>query len=384
MKLYKSRFLEIIITILIGLAILFSAAKNYESVGFGMTYVTIPLFISSVLFILYFLTSYKRISIYNVDFFSFFIVLIAGTSILWTKAVEVWANNFLWYFVCFISFVVTRVTIRNYFLLRIIMFFTFLGVFYTLFNMSLAENVYGVVSERYSIENINTNYTAYSLAAYVFILNIFYLYRVFTNKIVVILINIIVFIAIYLLQTRGAIISVALMWLWFLLYNDKLKKLFHIYLITMILSTILITTSYLNVILRHIEGWFFENRVTGDLSGRLPLWNEAYEYIFNNIILGIGIGSFSEINSEKIAVHNMFLGYWLDIGLLGFLCVICLILSIFLFKNKFYSSGKEFIVFGAFVSFVVPIFLTGRWELAPILWILLALTFNILRLKTDE
>lgn len=384
MKLYKSRLLEVIIAALIGLAILFSAAKNYEQFYFALTYVTLPVFISSILLFFYFVTSYKKINIYYIDFFALFILIIAFVSILWTKAVDVWANNILWYIVCFLAFIVTRITIRNYFLLKIIVFFTFLGVFYTLSNMSLGENIYGVLKQRYSIGGINENYTAYSLAAYVFILNICYLYKVFTNKALIILVNIIVLVAIYLLQTRGAIISMLLMEVWFVFYKETLRKIFSIYLFLVIVITILVTTSYLNVILKFVEGLFFENRVTGDLSGRLPLWNQAYEYIFNNFILGIGVGAFSEINDEKIGVHNMFLGYWLDTGLIGFLCFIFLISSIFILKNKFYNSGKEFIVFGGFISFAVPIFLTGRWELAPILWILFALTFNILRLSKDE
>ncbi|MEG1313295.1 MAG: O-antigen ligase family protein, partial [Bacilli bacterium] len=211
---------------------------------------------------------------------------------------------------------------------------------------------------------------------YIYIL--IYKYKFVNSRIVFLLFNLITLYLVFLLQTRGALISIFLMWLWLILNKKNLTKIRYAYIYILFFLGFAVTLGWTNSLLLLMDLYFFKERSTGDLSGRSEQWDLAYNIIQDNPFLGIGIGSFESTNPNGIGVHNFYLNIMLELGLVGLLIYFLCFISIFSRNFTFTVNDNVKFVFGLFVSFIFPISLSGSWQLAPILWALLAITFNIL------
>lgn len=379
-NIYTKNIIRLILNFFIGCIILFSASLTYQQLALGVTPVTLCVFIAFPFLLIYLILKKLEINLYYMDLFVILILILSFLSQFWTVDIDVWANNFFWYFICVLVFYLVRFSTIKKMDFKIISFFCIISIIYNIFQINLDQNGY---SGRYQIEGININFTAYSAAAILYIYILIYRFKIVNSSLILLLFNFLSFLLIFLLQTRGALISVFLMWTWLLLDNIVLRKFRPIYIYSLFFIGLAVTLGLFNFLLLLMDVYFFKARATGDLSGRGEQWNLAYSIIKDNPILGIGIGSFESINPDSIAVHNFYLNIILELGFIGFL-VYCLCF-ISLFVNKFKVNVNENLkfTFGLFLSFILPISLSGNWQLAPILWLVFALTFNMLRINED-
>lgn len=380
---YSTHIVRYFLTLFVGFIILFSASNTYTQLGMGLTPVTINLFLAIPFLIIFFFLTKLNIKLYTFDLYLLALILLVCASLIWTKDDEVWSNNIFWYFICILAFYLTRLSVNTLKDFKIINFFCFLSIFYSAASLNLGQDNYGNDLNRYSIEGININFTSYCLVAILYIVILFFNLKVFNSKTLFIIFNISTFLVLLLLETRGALISVFLMWYWVLIGKNLKIKINLIYFISLGIISFMVTCGLMNSFFLLLDTYFFGYRSTGDLSGRGEQWGLAYKIISENAFLGIGVGSFESINPNKIAVHNFYLNTLLELGLIGFLVISLLVWSTFFNGFKLKLNKKNLFIFGLFISFILPITLSGQWQLAPILWVVLALTFNFIRINEN-
>lgn len=119
--------------------------------------------------------------------------------------------------------------------------------------------------------------------------------------------------------------------------------------------------------------WFesyLGQRTTGDLSGRLVVWPEALAAWSDSLFLGNGPGVFPISNSMGIGAHNLVLTVGNDLGLLGLLIYVAVVASALAVAWLRSASGPRLV--SVFLIALLPIWLTGHWEVAMGFWLLLA------------
>jgi O-antigen ligase len=123
------------------------------------------------------------------------------------------------------------------------------------------------------------------------------------------------------------------------------------------------------------DGWLpwlesiFAYRVTGDLSGRLQLWPYAMEMWSESLMTGAGAGTFAVSNPYLMGAHNLVLTLGTDLGLIG------AILYAAVYVTALARAGSGTVprrLVGLFLISLLPIWLTGQWEVSPGAWLVLA------------
>jgi O-antigen ligase len=241
-----------------------------------------------------------------------------------------------------------------------------------------------LVLDRQSIEDVNANFTAYILAGTCYLGICFYKLRWSSRWFgyTLILLNILTFIKIDFLGTRGALISLVAIWTWLIFYRFVSRRMTILMIFAAFGACILFTLGVFDDLLLYIDD--LSNRGTGDLSGRLPVWQFAKQLISENPVWGIGIGSFEAVNPFGIGAHNIFLTFMLEMGSVGLLLFMVFLYSLFFpARNNGMLSYRKFLL-GAFFCFWLPIAVSGHWELAPFSWLLLGVTFNLMRFSWEN
>lgn len=370
-----------IFTLLMFFVASFSSWATYEQLAVGLTYVTLLVLISLLLGLLYFLSQGRLPRLLFGDYCVGIIYIISLASNIWSVKAIGWPLQIFWYSICFITYFTVRLFITTPARIRLVGFGVIVGVFLGGFLMSTHLDQWGNIVQRQSIGNLNQNFTAYIFAGSLYIYLIINKYGLFPRLISMIAIPLLgfIFFNVLLLDSRGALISCIAICFWFLIHKLLSRRIVIIVVAMSLFFVLMSAFGFFDPLLRFIDSFFSRN--TGDLAGRLPVWELARSYIANNFFLGIGVGSFGLLNPSGTGAHNVFLTLLLDTGFFGFIFFFLFLVSIFypVFR-KSVSSDIKFI-FGAFFSFWLPIAASGHWELAPFSWLLLGLTFNLLRLS---
>jgi O-antigen ligase len=254
-----------------------------------------------------------------------------------------------------------------------------IGIVFAALLLGEQTNEWGVVSKRQSIKGLNNNFIAYV------IVGSFYLYLLI-NKLkffpkwmgyLVIPLASFVFVKLLLLGTRGALVGFVALCVWLFIYKIFSRNVIVVSIVIGFLGIMIFTSGYFESSISHLGS--YSERDTGDLSGRVPTWAVARGYIYDYYLLGIGIGSFSLVNPNGMGAHNFFLTILLETGFIGFGAFLCFFVSLFLPALVKKPTENNKFVLGAFFVFWFPIAMTGHWELSPFSWLLLGVTFNILR-----
>ena len=144
-------------------------------------------------------------------------------------------------------------------------------------------------------------------------------------------------------------------------FTKKVKKLVLLFLFLVSVSYMAWKINYKAIEWRYEqteESYRLENwrRLT---AGRYFIWKKAWELFLENPIIGIGLGSFPYRYSLRTgdcgrAVHNAYLKFLVETGIIGFLFFIYIIVSLGLiaFKTKFFKH----ISLAIWVSFSFMIF----------------------------
>ena len=372
--------------ILLSIIALMSAWATYKQFAVGLTAVTLPALMLVPVMLIALMLRKVRAKIVAADLcvFSYYALILA--SVLWSRAQDAWLLHSYWYTICFIVYFSVRFFARTKVNLKIIVYGVGVGI---LVSGLLAENrvnEWGVVDQRQSIEGVNSNFTAYVLAGSIYLLAISRRYLVLEGRWVrLVLACLVLFgaLKIFDLGTRGAVISILAMAGWSLFFPFFPKRGVLPFALAALIISALISFGVLDPFLRLLETLWQRN--TSDLSGRLEVWPAARTMLHSfYLFTGVGAGAFVFINPVGIGAHNLFLSILLDAGIFG-LCLFLAFLA-FVFRpamSRFASSDSRY-VFGMFTCFWLPIALTGTWEATPFSWLLLAFTFNTMRLVADD
>src|SRR5690554_2688284 len=119
---------------------------------------------------------------------------------------------------------------------------------------------------------------------------------------------------IMLTGTRGSILSVLALLLFFNIAGFKRKPLSYLIIL---IATIIIALFFLIILPDGLSQRIF-GRVGNDVStGRFDLWLLGVSFISENPILGNGLGYFESRNFNGIGIHNAFLAILVEFGLFG-------------------------------------------------------------------
>lgn len=245
-------------------------------------------------------------------------------------------------------------------------------IYYWMKGISFSDN------DRFSIEGINSNYIAYTLAMSLPIMASIRWNRnnlSIKDNIYFAAVALLLCFSIILTGCRGAFIGYLF---GLIVVNAKTysrNKIRGIFLLLIILCTFLYLYFYIISSSR-----IFSLDISGEAniySNRDWLWGEALRLIYENMYFGIGLGSFLEITPNGLNVHNVFLSIAVDFGLIGLFLYLASIVPIFknLFSSKILSWGKS----AAIILFVVwfPIAFTGVWEFSAPAWFCFAWFYSI-------
>lgn len=138
-------------------------------------------------------------------------------------------------------------------------------------------------------------------------------------------------------------------------------------------------------------------------SVRLQVWQSAVLMLKENYLLGIGLGMFEKkyptfasklfnppLEPVMLHAHNIFLHSWLNLGLIGFIGFIWLLVNFF--KNiyqtiKLYKTGLNISVMAAMIALLVHGLIdTPYWknDLAILFWVILAFGIILSRNENNQ
>ncbi|WMT92647.1 O-antigen ligase family protein [Pelagibacterium sp. H642] len=297
---------------------------------------------------------------------------LVAASIMWTINVEVWFQITAWWIICFIAFFGCLQFVRGR--KRLVGLALACMVAALLTFPFLSQDAYMHVAEesrRFSVDGHNANHTGYALAACSFvILVVLRLLRVhLIVRLVLFAAVALIGIELVMLGTRGAQFSFLLAIAAALLSLKISSNLRLGFAIALGVTAILVPSGLLSPVL----AWFdvLSARGTGDLSGRLVLWNDALVWVGRYPWLGIGPGSFPTVNDLGLEPHNQLLNILLTTGLVGMFLFAGLTVSIVLAIQSHAAklASAVFLILGCFY---VPIASSGQIDLIVPIWLALA------------
>ena len=372
------------VALLIFLCALFSSWATYRQFGLGLTYVTLPILLCIFFIVVSFVSGKKFSKLSPVDYLVVVIYFICLSSFTWSLSGRYWAVNIYWYSICFIAYFSVRFFVTTPSRMRLVGYGVIAGVLIGGALVSEQTNEWGLAFDRRMIEGHNSNFTAYVFVGSFYLYIIIHRLGMFTKieKFMTIPFALLVFIKVMLLGTRGALISFVAILFWMVVHK-KIKRIqITIAIGVMLIISLLVSFGLFEAGVSQIGE--MSDRGTGDLGGRFPAWKTAREYILGDFFLGIGIGSFPSVNPLGIGAHNVFLTMLLETGFIGFLAFLLLLFGIFVPALKKGSSLDQKFIFGAFFIFWFPIAISGEWVLSPFSWLILGVTFNLLRFSAMD
>jgi putative inorganic carbon (hco3(-)) transporter len=148
--------------------------------------------------------------------------------------------------------------------------------------------------------------------------------------------------AIYFTKSKGALIAILIGLIFYcILYKGNRKYFVSIFAIVIILSGLLVGFGKID-----LKG---TSTVTGgdSVSTRLEMWSETGEMLKTKPILGTGLAGYQTAvapfhEKEYIEVylypHNIFLNFWSEIGILGLISFILIIICFYIYGFKKYDK----------------------------------------------
>lgn len=159
-----------------------------------------------------------------------------------------------------------------------------------------------------------------------FIINNFY--PILFNKNERIIIYLIILFSIYLSDSRNAILSILIFYLFQRFFTLSPFLGFILFFIILFLTEI-ISTNLTSIIISLGLGDLFRVNTLEDGSGRYIAWNFAWQQIQNNFFIGKGFAyneyymrqHYHELGvlGHQGGIHNSFITFWMDQGLIGLL-----------------------------------------------------------------
>jgi len=329
--------------------------------------------------------NFKDRSLFNSKIFLPILLILVGIT------VSVWVSNDLevsagiwkgWFIVPMLFFIVLidRVKKRDQ-VNRIIVSLTLSGLVVALISLWywLSGNL--TYDGRLSGFYLSANFLAMYLSP-ILILSL-YLFSVFKERkyrIGLLFVYFLLSFVIYLTYSYGAWLGLLIAFL-FILLKQKNKKILLIFSLLVILVSVIQIPSY------KFQG--FLDLSYPSLQSRLVIWQSAFEILKDNLVFGIGLGMFQEyylayqdmfLPYPEWAVpqpHNIFLAFWLQAGLLGFVGFVWLLVYFFIKTNPSHVLGS--VLIGLMVYILIHGLIDTTYfknDLSVIFWLVIALGYK--------
>lgn len=158
--------------------------------------------------------------------------------------------------------------------------------------------------------------------------------------------------------SRGGLLAIVVMLAIYICLNKPSKQLKIIVgLCASIFVISAISISYLNIDLYGMMGSRVDDFSIDGGSGRFQLWERAWEFFTNHIVIGIGAFNFSDYNSFKygdtLSVHNTFLDILSESGLIGFTIFLLFLLTVMHHMLRHQVYRQEPYLFVTFAGFII-------------------------------
>ena len=304
----------------------------------------------------------------------YFCVVMA--SVIWTLNVEAWANYAFWWIVCLITAFASARFLTDARRIRAVVIASAIGAVISALLLEVNPDPKLFEQGRFIVHGHNANFTAYVLAGG-FYLSALYVSSYRTTRVMRLILLascVLIAVVISLLGTRGALLSVGLVSAFFVFSRLTTHRLRLVFVYLSLIIAVGFSFGAMAPILILVDS--LSGRSTGDLSGRLVLWTEAIGYLLTSPILGIGPGSFAQISTLQIGVHNLFLTILLDTGAIGGIVFVALAFSFAkALMAKDNVAGSKVLLF--FLCYWLPIVTSGHWELSPFSWLVVGTTYSV-------
>lgn len=365
-------FIPIFILIII---IVISPWATYTQIAFLTTPITISIAILFIATLPYHGFSKSIISIYKYDTLLIFFAVIITLSYFGSLYSNSWAQSAFWYSACMVTYISTRSFFTKTDYLLTLSYAAIAGIIVTFPLISLRVNEYGILSDRQAVPDHNSNFTAYCLCALTFIilLDLVLNKRSALHKIACYAAITLSVYEIILLGTRGALISVILLCIFYFFHRFVGPATYRAFAFLFIAVSALTAVGMLETPLTWMDS--FSTRSDGELSGRSPSWDVARAYFLNHPFLGVGAGAFQFLNPLQIGVHNTALALALDTGILGIAALFAWVtLNFAHIKLK---DPRKSQMAALWMAYALPISLSGEWIQSPLVWVTFGILFGI-------
>jgi O-antigen ligase len=235
-----------------------------------------------------------------------------------------------------------------------------------LYSWLLGENIAG----RFTVEGLNANYVAYCLATAVPVVISLYWNSGKTRSINMAVFALAVFgFSIVLTGSRGASGALVVALGLFCLYQFRSRLFMGVLTAGAMMAAS--AGAYLMVpeeTQLRLMSDFAGGSADAAFTGRLDVWPYALKLYSENLISGIGPGTFAETNPLLIGAHNVFLSVAVESGTVG---LILFVTAVFIAARRArYLSWDHWGKWSMLILLAVwtPIALTGIWETASAAW----------------
>ncbi|WP_434743547.1 O-antigen ligase family protein [Micromonospora sp. SH-82] len=228
------------------------------------------------------------------------------------------------------------------------------------------------LSVRYGIEGFNINFTAYSLATgfllALVLIRVGGLHRLLRLGLYGLL-PVLAY-AVLLNGTRGALFALVLGTGYFVVSRWAGRFCWPVALIGVPVLLVVVPIRLTHSALTWLDT-LFAYRSTGDLAGRMQVWPYALQSWSESVLLGVGPGIFPVANPLGFGAHSLVLTVGNDLGLVG-LVLFAAVVATALVPVARTAGGRR--LTGLFLVGLLPIWMTGHWDVALGMWLLLGLT----------
>jgi len=222
---------------------------------------------------------------------------------------------------------------------------------------------------RYTVEGFNQNYVSYTLASG---LAVVVLLATASPRIrVPLLLTGLVFCAgIFATGTRGAFYAAMGLVAWWLVPSRWRRPAFAGLIVAICVVAAAIVTGVFD---SQVRTWLRADgvRESGDLNGRLLVWQIARDMLMAHPFIGEGAGTITTEGSNVIFAHNALLDVGSGTGLIGMGLFLLALWGVLAPVARLGTT--EMMLVGAFLAVSAPPLLSGYWYQSPALWILLAI-----------
>lgn len=125
---------------------------------------------------------------------------------------------------------------------------------------------------------------------------------------------------------------------------------------------------------------------SGDLTGRVDIWDEGVEFFLESPVIGIGAGTFREWSSHHQPAHNVFLSILAETGIVGmllFLMVLLLVVWQMPRYKSWWERGLWLILLVVWSAGAIAL----NWEYRKVTWLILCLVVcsaNVIEPEPEE